>query len=141
MNIREKRNGFTLIEMLVVVVIIGLLAAFMVPKVGKKFGKAKRDIARAKMGLIENAMVSFQIDCGRYPYENEGLEALLEAPPELEEKWAGRYLKESELLDPWDNPYIYVEEGNYNVGSYDIVSLGADGEEGGDGDGEDIFNN
>lgn len=138
---RRKRKGFTIVELIVVAVIIAMLAAFMVPKIGKRFGKAKHSIAKAKMGLIESALVTFQVDCGRFPYDDEGLEALLAPPSDLEEKWDGKYLKDSEILDPWENPYIYIEEGEINIGSYDLISLGADGEEGGEGENEDIFNN
>lgn len=138
---RRKRKGFTIIELIVVAVIIAMLAAFMVPKISKRFGKAKHHIAKAKMGLIESALVTFQVDCGRFPYDDEGLEALLMPPSDLEEKWDGKYLKDSEIFDPWDNPYIYIEEGEINIGSYDLISLGADGEEGGEGENEDIFNN
>ena len=138
---RRKRKGFTIIELIVVAVIIAMLAAFMVPKISKRFGKAKHHIAKAKMGLIESALVTFQVDCGRFPYEDEGLEALLAPPSDLEEKWDGKYLKDSDILDPWENLYIYIEEGEINIGSYDLISLGADGEEGGEGENEDIFNN
>lgn len=138
---QRKRKGFTIIELIVVAVIIAMLAAFMVPKISKRFGKAKHHIAKAKMGLIESALVTFQVDCGRFPYDDEGLEALLMPPSDLEEKWDGKYLKDSEIFDPWENPYIYIEEGEINLGSYDLISLGADGEEGGEGENEDIFNN
>ena len=87
-------------------------------------------------------MAQFQYHCGRVPNDSEGLEALLEAPGDLEEKWNGPYLKKSDLLDPWENPYIYVEEGMYNPGSFDLISLGADGVEGGEEEteNEDIYN-
>lgn len=144
MNKRRVRRGFTLIEIMVVVVIIGMLATIMVPKVFKKLGKAKHTIARAKMATLESALADFQLDCERLPTESEGgLEALLTAPDDMQEedsKWNGPYLKKSDLLDPWDNPYIYVEEGERNPGSYDLVSLGADGDEGGEDDKKDIYN-
>ena len=127
----RTQKGFTLIEVLTVVLIIGMLAAFIVPRIFKNLGKTKRDIARSKMAIIESAIGRFYIDCGRIPADSEGLEALLEAPGDLEEKWNGRYLKESELLDPWKNPYQYFAEGTINIGSYDIVSYGADGTKGG----------
>ena len=139
---RSRKKGFTLIEVLTVALIIGLLAVFVVPRLFKGLGTAKRGIAKSKMAIIEGALGKFYYDCGRFPTQDEDLEALLTAPSELEEKWKGRYLKESELLDPWDNPYIYVEEGIINIGSYDLVSYGADGQEGGeeDSENEDIFN-
>jgi general secretion pathway protein G len=137
---RRKRKGFTIIELVVVAVIIGMLAVFVVPKIGKKFSRAKREIARAKMAIIESALEEFHVACGRYPDDSEGLEVLLVAPGDVEEKWSGPYVKQSELLDPWGNRYEYFEEGSVNVRSYDIVSYGADGMEGGEGEDEDIYN-
>lgn len=136
----RNRRGFTLVELLVVILIISMLAAFVAPRMFKGLGKAKRDIARAKMAIIEDALARFYIDCGRYPDDSESLEVLLTAPADLEEKWNGPYLKRSELLDPWDNPYIYVAEGVYNPGSFDLISYAADGMEGGEGDNEDVVN-
>ena len=137
---KHKTEAFTLVELLVVILIIGMLAGFVAPKMFKGLGKAKADIAKAKMALIEDALGRFYIDCGRYPDDSEGLQALLEAPADLQEKWNGPYSKRSELLDPWGNPYIYLAEGQYNPGSFDLVSYGADGAEGGEGDNADIVN-
>jgi len=93
------------------------------------------------MSNIENALANFRLDCGRFPTQDEGLEALLFEPDDLEEnKWDDPYLKRSELLDPWEHPYIYVAEGERNPGSFDLISLGADGEPDGEGDNEDIYN-
>jgi general secretion pathway protein G len=137
---RRTFKAFTLIELLVVIMIISMLAVFVAPKMFKAVSKAKMDIAKAKMRDIENAIERFCIDCGRYPTDAEGLGALINPPEDVEEKWRGRYLKPSELIDPWKNSYIYVEEGERNPGSYDLVSFGADGKEGGEGDNEDIYN-
>ncbi len=139
---RRKRKGFTLIELLVVITIIGLLAAFTVPKIFTGMGRAKRDIARSKMALIEQGLGRFYYECGRLPNESEGLRALIdEMPDELEGKWTGRYCKESELIDPWENPYLYFEgSGELGDKEYELVSLGADGVEGGEGDNADITN-
>jgi len=137
---KQKRKAFTLIELLVVIVIISLLAGFVAPKLFQHVGKAKKDLARPKMTIIESALERYGLDCGQYPDDSEGLDALLTAPAGLEEKWNGPYLKISQLLDPWENPYIYVAEGEINPGSYDLICLGADGVEGGEGDNEDIFN-
>jgi general secretion pathway protein G len=136
-----KRDGaFTIVELLVVITIISLLAAFVAPRMFRGLGKAKRDIARAKMATLEDALGRFNIDCGRFPTESEGLAALVEAPTDVGEKWRGPYLKKSDLLDPWNNDYIYVPEGQVNPGFFDLISLGADGQEGGEGDNADIYN-
>jgi general secretion pathway protein G len=139
--VRRTRKGFTLIELLVVILIISMLAGFVAPNILSRLGKAKKDLAKPRMAIIENALSRFQLDCGRLPTESEGgLEALLVAPQDLTEKWSGPYLKRSQLLDPWGNPYLYISEGQYNPGSFDLVSYGADGQEGGEGDNEDIVN-
>ncbi len=140
---RRSTKGFTLIELLVVILIISMLAGFVAPNVLKRLGKAKSDLARPRMAVIENAIKSFEFDCGRLPDDSEGgLEALAatEAPVGLEEKWNGPYLKKSQLLDPWGNQYLYLPEGQVNIGSFDLICLGADGQEGGEGENADIFN-
>ncbi len=138
---KRTRKGFTLVELLVVVLIISMLAAVLAPRMFRGLGQAKADIARAKMTIIEDSLSRFQYDCGRLPSESEGgLEALLVAPPDLADRWMGPYLKQSQLLDPWGNMYIYISEGQYNPGSFDLISLGADGQEGGEGDNADIVN-
>ena len=137
----RKQKAFTIIELLVVILIISLIATVIAPRIFKGLGKAKREIAKAKMANIGNAIGRFYLDCGRYPNDSESLEVLLEEPDDIEEgKWKGPYLKQSEMLDPWDNLYLYVEEGEINPGSFDLISLGADGEQGGEGDNEDIYN-
>ena len=137
----RKRKAFTLVELLVVVLIITMLAAFVTPKFFSGIGKTKAQLTKAKMAILENALARFYIDCGRYPDDSEGLEVLVIAPADIEEdKWNGPYLKRSDLLDLWENPYIYIAEGEYNPGSFDLVSLGADLMDGGEGDNEDIIN-
>jgi general secretion pathway protein G len=136
-----KRKAFTLVELLVVVLIITMLAAFVAPRLFTGVGKTKADLSRAKMAIIENALARFYIDCGRYPDDSEGLEALVTPPTDLEEgKWNGPYCKASDIVDLWDHPYIYVAEGEFNPGSFDLISYGQDGMEGGDGDNADIVN-
>ncbi len=137
---RRQRKGFTIIELLAVAMIIALLAVFVVPRAFRGLGKAKQDIAKGKMAIIEQALGRFQYDCGRLPTDSEGLEALISPPQDVEDQWQGPYLKRSELLDPWDNPYEYIEQGTINVGSYDLISFGADGIEGGDSENADILN-
>lgn len=139
-RMKRREKAFTLIELLVVIVIITLLAGFVGPRMFKHLLKAKKDLARPKMEVIASALERFSIDCGRYPDDSEGLDALLVVLGDLEEKWNGPYLKESQLDDPWGNRYVYVAEGEINPGSFDLVSLGADGQDGGEGDNEDIYN-
>ena len=138
---KNKRKAFTLVELLVVVLIITMLAAFVAPRMFSGIGKTKADLTHAKMAIIENALARFYIDCGRYPDDSEGLEVLVIPPSDIEEgKWNGPYLKRSDLVDLWNNPYIYIAEGEYNPGSFDLISLGADGTDGGEGDNADIVN-
>ena len=137
---RTIRKGFTLIEILVVVMIIVMLASLVAPRLFKGLGKTKRDIARSKITVIENGLGQFMLNCGRYPTTEEGLESLRQCPSGLEETWSGPYAKKSDLLDVWNNAYQYDAEGSINVGSYDVYSFGADGESGGEGDNEDIYN-
>ena len=137
----RKRKAFTLVELLVVVLIITMLAAFVAPRMFSGIGKTKADLTRAKMAIVENALARFYIDCGRYPDDSEGLEVLVLPPSDMEEgKWNGPYLKRSDLMDLWENPYIYIAEGEYNPGSFDLLSLGADAMDGGEGDNADIIN-
>jgi general secretion pathway protein G len=142
-RMRRKQKAFTIVELLVVVLIISMLAAYFAPKMFRGLARTKRDIAKANMANIEAALYRFYIDCDRYPDDSEGLEILLSVePPEdvEEEKWHGPYLKKSILEDPWGNRYIYVAEGEINPGSYDLISYGADRQEAGEGDNEDIYN-
>jgi len=137
----DPRKGFTLIELMVVILIIAMLGTFVAPPVLKKLRRAKVDLAKPRMAVIENALKNFELDCGRLPDDSDGgLDALVTAPPELEEKWNGPYLKKSQLLDPWGNPYVYVSEGQFNPGSFDLISYGADGQEGGEGENADVVN-
>lgn len=143
---QKKRKAFTLVEILVVVIIVAMLAAFLVPQVTKKLGKAKSNLAKAGISALEAAMQEYYTDMGHFPTEEEGgLEALVVSPEEEPQEgggssWDGPYIGRSKLTDPWGNPYIYHPEGEINLGSYDIISLGADGQPEGEGENEDIFN-
>lgn len=138
---KRKNKAFTLIELLVVIVILSMLAAFAAPKLFHYIGKSKKDLTKPSLAFVEDAIERFAIDCQRYPDDSEGLQVLLVMPDDIEEgKWNGPYLKASQLNDPWGNPIIYRAEGEVNPGSYDLISFGADGEEGGEGDNEDIYN-
>ena len=135
-----KTKRFTVIEILAVVLIISLLAAFVVPRAFKGMSQSKTQIARSKMAIIEGALGKFYLDCSRFPSDAEGLNALITATSDLEGKWTGPYLKKSDLQDPWSNNYIYIAEGRVNTGSYDLMSLGANGAPGGEGENKDIVN-
>ena len=138
MKQNRKQKGFTLIELLVVVLIISMLAVFVAPKFYKGLIKAKRDIAASQMAMVEDAISRFVLDCGRYP---TSLDELLIEPEDMEEgKWVEPYIKKSKLIDPWGNSYVYIEQGVINEGSFDLICLGADGVEGGEGDNADIYN-
>jgi general secretion pathway protein G len=139
-KMRRRRKGFTIIELVAVAMIISLLAVFVVPRAFKGLGKAKHDIARGKIGIVESALARFQYDCGRFPTDSEGLESLLTAPANLEDKWSGPYCRRSDLEDPWGQSFIYIATGVVNPGGFDLISLGADAAEGGEGENADIYN-
>ena len=138
-DMKRRQRGFTIIELLAVAMITRCWR-YLWFRAFRGLGKAKHDIAKGKMAIIEQALAQFQYDCGRLPTASEGLEALVAAPRDVEEKWNGPYLKRSELLDPWNRPYEFIEQGMINVGSFDLISLGADGLEGGEGENADIVN-
>ena len=142
MRLKKRRNkAFTLVELLVVIVILSMLAAFAAPKFFHYIGKSKKDLTKPSLAFVESAIERFAIDCQRYPDDSEGLEVLLFMPDDVEEgQWSGPYLKASQLNDPWGNPIVYQAEGEINPGSFDLISYGADGEEGGEGDNADIYN-
>ncbi len=134
---RRRSRGFTLIELLVVLVILGLVAAVAVPRVVQTLGGAKADTARVGIEGLATALDLYRLSEGRYPSETEGLTALIEAPPGAE-TWNGPYVtKQSAIIDPWGRPYLYVIPGDGGR-DFDLSSLGADGQEGGDGEDEDI---
>ena len=135
-SIRRRRGGFSLIEVMVVVIILGILAATIVPQfVGTttdaKISKAKSDIA-----IYKGAVEQFAIAMDRYPSTEEGLRALIEAPEGEEENWPRKFVREVRP-DPWGRPYLYAAPGRDN-NPYDIWSLGADGQQGGEGPDADI---
>ncbi len=131
----KSNKGFTLIELLVVMVIIGLLAALVGPRFIRQEEKAKVKAAKAQIELLSTSLDTFRLDVGRYPTTQEGLEALRTQPGGLE-RWDGPYLKKDVPLDPWGKPYVYKSPGDH--GPFDILSYGADGAPGGDGDNHDI---
>lgn len=134
----RRALGFTLIELMIVLFILGLLAALVAPRLMGRVGKAKTKTAAAQIQLLATALDLFYLDVGRYPTEEEGLQALYQRPANLP-RWAGPYLNKAVPKDPWGNPYVYKCPGER--GSYDLTSLGADGTPGGEGENQDITNN
>jgi general secretion pathway protein G len=129
-------RGLTLIELLVVLVILGLLAGLVAPRVIHYLSTSKTETAQLQIKHFEAALDLYRLDVGSYPNTQQGLEALIKAPPGVS-NWHGPYLKSPEVpKDPWGRPFIYTSPGKH--GPYDIESYGADGQPGGTGENEDV---
>ena len=132
-----KQRGFTLLELLVVMVIIGVLAGYVGPRFFSQIDKSEVTTARAQIDAFEKGLDQYRIDLGRYPSTEQGLQALVSAPAG-EARWRGPYLRKAVPADPWGNAYVYRQPGEH--GEYDILSLGADGKPGGEDANADIAN-
>jgi general secretion pathway protein G len=133
----NRDTGFTLIEILIVMVIIGLLAALVGPRMFGKVGKSKQKAAKAQISLLETALDTYRLDMGKYPTTDMGLEVLRVKPDNDDnDKWDGPYLPKEIPLDPWGHPYEYRSPSEH--GDYEIVSYGADGRPGGSDEDTDI---
>ena len=134
-NKHRKQAGFTLIELMVVVVILAILAGLIIPRFMGETDKAKQAKAKIQIESLESALKMYKLDNGSYPTTEQGLKALVEAPTvgNLPKNWRqGGYLEKGKVpKDPWDNEYVYVCPGSH--GDFDLSSLGADGEPGGEG--------
>jgi general secretion pathway protein G len=128
-------RGFTLLELLVVIVIIGLLAGYVAPRYFAQVGKSEVQAARAQIDALEKALDQYRLDLRRYPSTEQGLQALVERPAG-ESKWSGPYLRKAVPNDPWGNPYVYRSAGD----GIDILSYGRDGRPGGSALDADIAN-
>jgi general secretion pathway protein G len=132
-------RGFTLIELLVVLLILGMIAGIAGPQIMNYLGDSKAKAAKLQISEFEGTLDLYKLDVGRYPDGQEGLQALVQAPSTAGDRWRGPYLKKKALpKDPWGNDYLYAAPGKH--GPFDIVSLGADGKEGGDGENKDVAN-
>ncbi len=136
---RDAR-GFTLLELLVVVIVLGLLAGLVAPQIFGRVGEAKSGTARTQMALLATALDSYRLDNGAYPTTEQGLEALREKPVRepVPSNWRGPYLRKPVPLDPWDRPYLYRAPGSRNATTFDLATLGRDGKEGGTDEDADL---
>jgi len=132
-----RQQGFTLLELLVVMVIIGLLAGYVGPKTFAQIGKSEIKATRAQIDALEKALDQYRLDVGRYPSTEQGLNALMKQPAG-ETRWQGPYLRKDVPLDPWGAAYQYRQPGEH--GEFDLFSFGKDGKSGGDGEAADITN-
>jgi general secretion pathway protein G len=135
---RGKRGGFTLLELMVVLLILALLGTIAAPQVTKYLRKAKSQTAKIQVDALSAAVDSFHLDVGRFPSNDEGLKVLVDRPSDSA-KWDGPYIKKRDsLIDPWGHPYLYRFPGQH--GEYDVYTLGSDNREGGEGDAADVGN-
>jgi general secretion pathway protein G len=136
---KQTSAAFTLIEIMVVVVILGILAATIIPQFIGTTQDAKISAAKAQVAEMDSALERFYVHMDRYPTAEEGLQVLVTAPAGDDQKWRGPYVKQLRN-DPWGNPYQYIVPGTHHTTSFDIWSRGADGADGGDGANADIGN-
>jgi general secretion pathway protein G len=136
----RRSAGFTLIEILVVILVISVLASLVGPLVFRNVGDAKTEAARAQIELLGMALDAYRLDNGQYPTTEQGLAALWTQPTAspVPTRWRGPYTRKSIPPDPWDRPYTYHSPGIEMATSYDLVSLGRDGLPGGDGEDADV---
>jgi general secretion pathway protein G len=133
----QARRGFTLLELLVVMVIIGLLAGYVGPRYFAQIGKSEIKAARAQIDSLDKSLEQFRLDTGHFPTTEQGLPALITRPAN-ESRWDGPYLKKDVPLDPWGNHYVYKMPGEH--GDFDLLSFGKDGQSGGTAESADITN-
>ncbi|KQW42927.1 type II secretion system protein GspG [Pelomonas sp. Root662] len=137
-RLTSRRRGFTLLELLVVILIIGMLTGIVAPRLMGQIGRSERTVARGQIDALDKAIESFRLDLGRYPTNAEGLQALVQAQA-ADSRWRGPYLKGGVPMDPWGSPYQYRSPGSSGR-DFDLVSLGRDRAAGGSGDDADITN-
>lgn len=131
----RRQGGFTILEIVIVFILLAGIMAFIGPKIFEQMGRAKSSEAKIRIQNLAGQIEMYKLEVGRYP---ENLQALHQQPPGAEGKWNGPYVKEPDLKDAWGNDYRYTVPGQGKA--YDLVSLGADGREGGDGENRDVSN-
>ena len=138
---RRRRRGFTLIELIVVIIVIGLLAGLVGPQILRHVSDASVTTAKAQLELLDVALESYRLDNGRFPTTDQGLGALRDRPTRgpAAPNWRGPYVKKSIPLDPWGNAYVYRSPGTRNPSGYDLSSLGRDAKIGGTGEDADLI--
>ncbi|GBG15170.1 general secretion pathway protein G [Novimethylophilus kurashikiensis] len=134
---KTRQSGFTLLELLVVMVIIGLLAGYVGPRYFSQIGKSETKAAKAQIDALEKALDQYRLDTGHYPTTEQGL-AALNTRPASEPRWDGPYLKKAVPADPWGKAYLYRQPGEHS--EFDLFSYGKDGQPGGEGDAQDVTN-
>lgn len=137
----SARAGFTLLELVVVIIVLGLLAAIVAPQILGRVSDARTTAAQTQVELFGTALDNYRLDNGSYPTTEQGLAALREKPTRapVPANWRGPYLRKDVPLDPWGTPYIYRSPGERNVTAYDLMSLGRDGKAGGEGEDKDVI--
>jgi general secretion pathway protein G len=137
---RTNKRGFTLIEILVVIVVIAILATLVAPNVFQHVSTAKSSTAKSQIEMIGTALDAYRLDNGQYPTTQQGLDALINKPSiDAPATWRGPYLRKEIPLDPWNEPYVYVAPGEVNTNGFDLLSYGADKKAGGEGENADIL--
>jgi general secretion pathway protein G len=136
----RRRSGFTLLELVVVIIVLGLLAGLVAPQIIGRLSEAKSTTARTQVELLSVALDGYRLDNGSYPTTDQGLAALREKPARapVPANWRGPYLRKAVPLDPWGRPYVYKAPGERNAGAFDLESLGRDGKAGGEGEDADV---
>ncbi len=137
----ERKLGFTLLELVVVIIVLGLLAAIVAPQILGRVSDARTTSAETQVALFGTALDNYRLDNGAYPTTEQGLAALREKPTRapIPTNWRGPYLRKDVPLDPWGKPYIYRSPGERNASGYDLSSLGRDGKPGGEGEDKDVI--
>ena len=134
----RRSRGFSLLELVIVLIILGTIMAFLAPRIFGNVERANQQLAKAKMEQLSGQLEIMRLEVGRYPNSQEGLRALLEKPAGMD-RWNGPYIKDpTTLKDPWGNDFKYTAPGASKP--FDLVSLGADGREGGEGENRDLAN-